>query len=105
MDRGFAYDRLTAASDERVEAVRDKLYAAPCGMGTWVSVNDGTIVRGNGGNEREQWHWQKLGPWILLDETKVAHSYLGEPARELQRVSQKLDALRSSLRDLVEGEE
>lgn len=105
MDRGFAYDTLTEASDERVEAVRDKLYAAPCGMGTWVSVADGTIVHGNGGNEREQWEWQKCGPWILLDQDSIEWSVFGRTARELEASRQRHDDLRSALRDLIGAQE
>lgn len=101
MQRGFHYDTLTEAADERVEAVRHKLFAAPCGHGTWVSVADGTIVTGTGGNEREQWQWQKIGPWIRLDEKEVESSVFGEARRRAQEDRQALDDLRDALRELV----
>lgn len=101
--RGFVHDRLTEADDARVEAVRDKLYAAPCGQGIWVSVKDGTIVHGNGGNEREQWAWAKRAPWIKLDERALEWSYLGEAVRERDLAREKLRALRASLAALTTG--
>jgi hypothetical protein len=100
-ERGFVYDRLTEADDQHVEAVRDRLYAAPCGMGVWVSIKDGTIVHGNGGNEREQWAWQKIGPWIKLDEHQVEWSDFGRVRRERDMAHGTLAALRAGLVALV----
>ncbi|MDF2990258.1 MAG: hypothetical protein K0S37_772 [Microbacterium sp.] len=105
--RGFAYDRLTEADDQHVEAVRDRLYAAPCGMGVWVSVKTGTIVHGNGGNEREQWAWQAVGPWIKLDHRQIEWSEFGRTRRERDDAREQLAVLRHTLRSLAEpaGEE
>lgn len=104
MQRGFQYDKLTEASDERVEAVRHKLFAAPCGHGTWVSVTDGTIVHGNGGNEREQWHWQKLGPWIRLDDGAVTNSIFGREREALAGERVAHARLRDNLQMLLDGD-
>lgn len=102
--RGFKPDALTEADDRTVESIRDRLYAAPCGHGTWVSVKDGVIITGNGGNEREQWHWSKRGPWIRLDDDAIAQ--LREPyLRSSRRATERLDALRSALSDALEASE
>jgi hypothetical protein len=77
-ERGFKYDRLTEAGDDKVEPARHRLYAAPCGYDVWVSVKDGTVVRGNGGNEREQWHWQKIGPWVRIPMADVRSLFSSE---------------------------
>jgi hypothetical protein len=99
--RGFAYDRLTSADDQHVEAVRDRLYAAPCGSGVWVSVKDGTIVHGHGGNEREQWTWQAIGPWVKLDPHKIEWSEFGRVRRDAERLKAELSALRERLAELA----
>lgn len=67
-DRGFRYDHLTVADDEHLEAVRERIYACPCGSGAWVSIQTGEVYRGNGGNEREQWWLQSRGPWAKVEK-------------------------------------
>lgn len=42
----------------------------PWKNGTWVNV-EGTIYKGNGGNQREEHYWFTKGPWLLIPEIEI----------------------------------
>lgn len=103
--RGFQYDALTTADDNAIENARENLYACPCGDGTWVSVRNGRIYRGHGGNERAQWELQRDAPWIKLDGAEVLDKLTGSLIRDRDAAAARLQATTNAIRDILEGAE
>lgn len=101
MERGFKYDRLTEADDATIAATRGRIYACPCGAGSWVSIQTGEVYSGNGGNEREQWWLQSRGPWVLI----AKDDRLNEETKRANAAYRLLEDLKDSIAELIGAEQ
>lgn len=99
-ERGFKYDALTEADDASIEANRQRIYACPCGMGRWVSIQTGTVYVGHGGSERTQWWLQSRGPWVLIGEDERLDTAL----RERNEAFEKYELLRCAVAEAIGAE-
>lgn len=69
-ESGYADPKsMVAKTEKRVMAANWHLF--PWKHGVWVAI-DGTVYRGHGGNEREEYYWYRRGPWILLTDDQAA---------------------------------
>lgn len=101
-ERGFRYDYLTVADDKSVEAVRERIYACPCGDGPWVSLKTGSMYYGNGGNEREQEFLYERGPWVrIAEDADTRFQRAVDASRALRRES---ETLKDAIAELIGAE-
>lgn len=98
--RGFLYDQLTEASDQSITEVRDRIFACPCGYGAWLSLKTGEVYRGNGGNEREQWWLQSIGPWVYV----LKDAEFDNLALLVEELRDELGELRHNVADVIGAE-
>lgn len=88
---------MVIETEQRMQAANWHMY--PWKNGTWVSVG-GTIYRGNGGSQRDEYFWYQKGPWLLLDEfdyERIRDTYRDD-AKEADK---KLKTLRTGMRKLL----
>lgn len=68
-ENGYADPASMVAKSEKKMHTGD-WHIYPWKDGVWVAV-DGTVYRGNGGNEREEYCWHQRGPWLLLNKDQA----------------------------------
>lgn len=91
--------------EQRIDKAKARLDAAelhlhPWKWGVWVSVVDGTLYDGSGGNEREEWYWEQRGPWVLVRESD-AKSYKETYKGDGDEAEKELKRLREQIRKLA----
>lgn len=90
--------------EQRIEKAKARLDGAelhlhPWKWGVWVSVVDGTLYDGSGGNEREEHWWEQRGPWVLVksdDALEYKETYKGsgdDAKKELKKLREQIRKL------------
>lgn len=91
-EKGMDADGILSDSAEKLEKAGWHPY--PWMWGTWVSIPEGIVYVGHGGNERETAHWFERGPWVLLPDDAL--EFITEPLMEAA------EEAKSKTRELVE---
>jgi len=95
--------KMIAESELRMQAADWHMY--PWKNGLWVNVH-GSIYRGNGGNQRDEYFYYKQGPWLLLEEDELerATQWRGRAEHAEEELNEARETL-SKMRELLGDED